>query len=158
MDFSKVIGSVPVAELLVMPKGFGASAYRSAATAVGPAGQALLPAVSAAGRRKRQALPGDVVFATPRFGGYGLLALTENDLVLVTGPRNGEHKVIGRMPRSEIVFAQQYGNGFPTTAPLVIVFKNGQGWDFEVQWNRWRAAKKILPLLKAGEQAAQQGD
>jgi hypothetical protein len=38
----------------------------------------------------------------------------------------------------------------------VIVFQNGKGWQFEVQWNRWRASKKILPLLKGDERAAQQ--
>jgi hypothetical protein len=153
MDWSQVIGSTPVAELIVLPKGFGASAYRFSAS-ITPAGAAVLPLVAKAGQRKHQAPPGDVTFATPRFGGYGVLALTATDLVLLTGPRNREHKVIGRMPRSEIVFAQQYGKGFPTTAPLVIVFKNGQGWNFEVQWNRWRASKKFLPLLKADQLAA----
>jgi hypothetical protein len=153
MDWSQVIGSAPIAELIVMPKGFGASAYRSA-VGITPGAAALVPAVMKVAQRGRKALPGDVVFATPRFGGYGLLALTTDDVVLVTGPRNSVHKVIGRMPRSEIVFAEQYGNGFPATAPLVIVFKNGQGWYFEVQWNRWRASKKFLPLLKADQQAA----
>jgi hypothetical protein len=155
MDASQVLGSAPVAELLVLPKGSGASAYRSA-VGVSPAGAAFLPLVMKAGRRRRQAPPGDVVFNTPRFGGYGLLALTTKELVLVTGPRNRVHEVIGRMPRSEIVFAERYGNGFPATAPLVTVFKNGHGWHFDVQWNRGRAVKKILPLLKADQQAALQ--
>jgi len=137
-----------------MPKGFGASAYRATA-GVSPAGAALVPLVMKAVRRGHQAPPRDVVFETPRFGGYGLLAVTAEDLVLARGPRNRVHEVIGRMPRSEIVFAEQFGNGFPTTAPLVIVFQNGTGWQFEVQWNRWRASKKFLPLLKAQEPAAQ---
>ena len=116
----------------------------------------MLPLVMKAAHRGRQAPPAEVVFATPRFAGYGVLAVTAEDLVLVRGPRNRVHEVIGRVPRSEIVFAQQYGNGFPTTAPLVIVFQDGKGWHFEVQWNRWRASKKLLPLLKADERAAQQ--
>lgn len=76
--------------------------------------------------------------------------------MLVRGPRNRVHEVIGRVPRSEIVFAEQYGNGFPTTAPIVVVFQDGQGWHFDVQRNRWRASKKILPLLKAEQRAVQQ--
>jgi hypothetical protein len=155
MDVSQVIGSAPVAALLVVPKGFGASAARSA-VGVDPAGAAFLPLVVRAGARGRQAPPSGVVFDTPRFGGYGLLALTEKEIVLAAGPRNRVHKVIARMPRSEIVFAERYGNGFPTTAPLVVAFKNGHGWYFEVQWNRGRAVKKILPLLKADQQAALQ--
>lgn len=43
------------------------------------------------------------------------------------------HKVIARMPRSELAFAERYGSGFPATASLVITFKNGHGWYFEFQ-------------------------
>jgi hypothetical protein len=156
MDWSQVIGSTPIAELLVMPRGSGASAYRAAGASVGPLGVAVAPLVMKAAQRGRKTPPGNVVFETPRFGGYGLLALTAQDVVLARGPRNRVHEVIGRMPRSEIVFAEQLGRAFPTTAPLVIVFQNGKGWQFEVQWNRWRAFKKILPLLKGDGRAAQQ--
>jgi hypothetical protein len=154
MDWSQVIGSAPVAELLVMPRGSGASAYRAAGASAGLVGVAVAPLVKKAAERGRKMPPGDVVFETPRFGGYGLLALTAQDVVLARGPRNRVHEVIGRMPRSEIVFAEQLGHAFPTTAPLVIVFRNGKGWQFEVQWNRWRASKKILPLLQGADQAA----
>jgi hypothetical protein len=155
MDASQVIGSAPVATLIVVPKGSGSSVVRSAG-AVNLVGGALLPLVMKAGRRGRQAPPSDVVFDTPGFGGYGLLALTATELVLVTGHRNRVHKVIARMPRTEIALAERYGSGFPATAPLVIAFKNGHGWYFEFQWTRRRAVKKILPLLKADEQAALQ--
>jgi hypothetical protein len=137
-----------------MPRGSGASAYRAAGASAGLVGVAVAPLVKKAAERGRKTPPGEVVFETPRFGGYGLLALTEQDVVLARGPRNRVHEVIGRMPRSEIVFAEQLGHAFPATAPLVIVFKNGKGWQFEVQWNRWRASKKILSLLQGAERAA----
>lgn len=146
MDASQVLGSPQVAALIVVPKGFGASTLRTAANA-NLAGAVALPLVMKAGRRGRRAAPSDLVLATPRFSGYGLLALTAHELALVTGPRNREVKVIARRPRNEIVFAERSGR-FPTSH-LVIAFRNGQGWYFEVQWNRWRAAKKILPLLQA---------
>lgn len=155
-DASQALGSPQIAGLLVDPKGTGATAYRSAGYAAGPAGPATavaLQRVTGRGRRKDQQSLRDVVFDTPHLGG-GLLALTEQDLALVAG--RGYSKVIARIPRSEIAFAKQYGHAFPTTAPFVIVFKNGHGWYFEVRWNRVRAAKKILPLLNAEQPTASQ--
>lgn len=63
--------------------------------------------------------------------GSDLLALTAKELALLSG--RGYSKVMARMPRSEIMFAKRYGSGFPATAPLVVVFKNGHAWYFEVQ-------------------------
>jgi len=154
MDAAQVIGSEPVATLIVVPKGFGTSAARSAG-AVNLVGGAILPLIMKASRGRKKP-PSDVVFDTPGFGGKGLLALTATELVLATGSRSREPKVIARRPRSEIAFAERYGTAFPTSAPLVIAFKSGHGWYFEFPWTHGRAARKILPLLKADGQAALQ--
>ncbi len=156
VDASQVLGSPQVAGLIVVPKGFGASAFR--AVSIGnPAVATSLKQVMERSRRRGQQALSEVVLDTPRFSGYGLLALTAQELALVSGPRHAVHKVIARMPRSEIVFAGRLGHGFPNpTFPLAIVFKDGHAWYFEVQWNRWRAAKKILSPLKAEQEAARQ--
>lgn len=148
------LGSPQIAGLLVDPKGYGASAYRSAGYAAGPLGPAIaagLQRIARRGSRKAKESVGDVVFDALSPGG-GLLALTEQELALVAG--KGYSKIIARVPRSEIVSAQRLGRGFPNpTFPLVIVFANGHGWYFEVRWNRAHAARKILPLLNAEQPA-----
>lgn len=149
VDASQALGSPQIAGLLVDRKGFGASAYRSAGYSAGPLGPgiaAVLRRLTGKGRRKGEESLREVVFDTPS-PGSGLLALTDQELALVAGP--GSSKVVGRVPRSEIVSAARLGRGFPTTSALVIVFTNGHGWYFEVRWNRGRAAKKFLPLLNA---------
>ncbi len=151
-----MLGSPQVAGLIVVPKGFGASAYRAVSIGDPMVATPLLKMTERNLRTGRQQLS-DVVVDTPRFTGYGLLALTEQELALVSGPGHAVHKVIARVPRTEIVFADRVGHGFPNpTFSLVVVFDKGHAWYFEVQWNRWRAVKKILPLLKAGQQAASQ--
>lgn len=149
MDASQVLGAPQIAGLVVMGRGAGASAYR-AASGANPIEATSIRQGQEAIRRRHQP-PSDVVFDI-HSGGF--LALTAQELALMRG--RGHSKVVARMPRSEIEFAKQYGRAFPTTAPFVIVFKNGHGWYFEVQWNRWRAAKKILRLLNAEQQAASQ--
>ena len=152
VDASQVLGSPQIAGLIVVPKGSGASAARAAS--MGSGGLLTGPVVATALKQlKRQSQLNDVVFDTPHPGG-GLLALTAQELALVAG--RGHSKVMARMPRSEIVFAKKFGMAFPTTAPFVIVFKDGHAWYFEVQWNRWRAAKKILSLLNAEKPVASQ--
>ena len=150
VDASQTLGSQQIAGLLVDPKGYGASAYRSAGYAAGPLGPAIASALqrfTGKGRRKGEESLREVVFDTPSPGG-GLLALTDRELALVAG--RGYSKVVGRVPRSEVVSAVRLGGGFPNpTFALVIVFTNGHGWYFDVRWNRGRAAKKFLPLLKA---------
>ena len=153
MDASQVLGSPQVAGLIVVPKGFGASTFRAGSIGTPVVTTSLRQMMERSHRRGQQALS-EVVLDTPRFSGYGLLALTAQELALVSGPGHAVHKLIARMPRSEIVFADRLGRGFPNpTFPLAIVFKNGHAWYFEVQWNRWRAAKKILSPLKAEQQA-----
>ena len=150
VDASQALGSPQIAGLLVDRKGYGASAYRSAGYAAGPLGPAIAPALqrlTGKGRRKGEESLREVVFDTPS-PGSGLLALTDQELALVAAP--GYSKVVGRVPRSEIVSAARLGRGFPNpTSALVIVFTNGHGWYFEVRWNRGGAAKKLLPLLNA---------
>jgi hypothetical protein len=150
VDASQALGSPQIAALLVDRKGFGASAYRSAGYAAGPLGPAVatvLQRLTGKGRRKGEESLREVVFDTPS-PGAGLLALTDQELALVAG--QGYSKVVGRVSRSDIVSAARLGGGFPNpTFALVIVFANGHGWSFDVRWNRGRAAKKFLPLLKA---------
>ncbi|HUD79468.1 MAG TPA: hypothetical protein VMR00_16580 [Streptosporangiaceae bacterium] len=150
VDASQILGSPQIAGLLVDRKGYGASAYRSAGYAAGPLGPGIAPALqrlTGKGRRKGEESLREVVFDTPS-PGAGLLALTDQELALVAG--RGYSKVVGRVPRSEIVSAARLGRGFPNpTSALVIVFANGHGWYFEVRWNRGGAAKKLLPLLNA---------
>jgi hypothetical protein len=150
VDASQILGSPQIAGLLVDRKGYGASAYRSAGYAAGPLGPGIAPALqrlTGKGRRKGEESLREVVFDTPS-PGAGLLALTDQELALVAG--RGYCKVVGRVPRSEIVSAARLGRGFPNpTSALVIVFANGHGWYFEVRWNRGGAAKKLLPLLNA---------
>jgi hypothetical protein len=148
VDASQVLGSPQIAGLIVMGKGSGASAYR--AVSIGNPIEATSIRQGQEAIRRRRQPPSDVVFD---IHGGGFLALTAQDLALVGG--RGYSKVVACMPRRESAFAKQYGSAFPTTAPFVIVFKNGHGWYFEVQWNRWRAAKKILRLLNAEQQASQ---
>jgi hypothetical protein len=150
VDASQILGSPQIAGLLVDRKGYGASAYRSAGYAAGPLGPGIAPALqrlTGKGRRKGEESLREVVFDTPS-PGAGLLALTDQELALVAG--RGYSKVVGRVPRSEIVSAARLGRGFPNpTSALVIVFANGHGWYFEVRWNRGGASKKLLPLLNA---------
>jgi hypothetical protein len=114
LDASQLLGSAQLAGVIVVPKGTGASAARAGAN-VDPGGAAYLPLVMRRGGRGSQPVPSDVTFATPRFAGYGFLALTAQELALVYGPRQRE-----------------------------------------VQWNRWRATRKLLPLLKAEQPVATQ--
>ena len=91
VDASQVIGAPQVAGLIVVPKGFGASALRAASNDIGTGTAnvvgASLSLMLGRSRRKGQQALGNLVFDTPRFGGYGFLALTEQELVLLTGPR-----------------------------------------------------------------------
>lgn len=151
MDASQVLGAPQIAGLIVVPRGFGAAALRTASNEIGTGlanavGASLNQAMLRSSRRKGQEL-GDLVFDTPRFTAYGLLALTAQELALTTGPRHRAIKVLARMPRSEIVFADRLGHGFPTTFPVVIAFRNDHAWYLEVQWNRGRGLKKILSLI-----------
>jgi hypothetical protein len=157
VDASQVLGSPQLAGLIVVPRGFGASAVRAASNDIGTGlsnavGASLNQAMQRTRGRRQQAV-GDVVFDTPRFAGYGLLALTAQELALVTGPRHPAIKVLARMPRDEIEFADKLGHGFPTTFPLAIAFRNGRAWYLEVQWNRWRGLKRILALINAEQPA-----
>ena len=115
MDASQVLGSPQVAGLIVVPKGFGAS------TSAGDIGTpvvttSLREMMERSHRRGQQALS-EVVLDTPRFSGYGLLALTAQELALVSGPGHAVHKLIARMPRSEIVFADRLGLDLRTHLP-----------------------------------------
>src|SRR5580658_1599137 len=157
VDASQALGSPQIAALLVDRKGFGASAFRSAGYAAGPLGPAIAPLLQrlmGKGRRKGEESLREVVFDTPS-PGAGLLALTDQERALVGG--RGYSTVAGRVPRGDIVSAARLGGGFPNpTFALVIVFANGHGWYFEVRWNRGRAAKKFLHLLKAEQPSVSQ--
>lgn len=155
VDASQTLGSPQIAGLLVDRKGYGASASRSAGYAAGPLGPGIASALqrlTGKGRREGEESLREVVFDTPS-PGSGLLALTDQELALMAG--HGHTKVVGRVPRSDIVSAVRLGGGFPTSA-LVIVFTNGHGWYFEVRWNRARAAKKFLPFLNAQQPSRSQ--
>jgi hypothetical protein len=112
-DASQVLGSPQLAGVKVNPRG---AAWRRSAR-----GSLLAPlgALIVFGRR-----PTGGPAQTPQFGAQALLAVTRDDLALVTAG-----KVIARVPRSELSTVD-LGRGY--VKPLTICFRNGGTWRLEV--------------------------
>jgi hypothetical protein len=84
---------------------------------------------------------------TPTFGGFGYLALSATELVLVKGKQGLvglklTDDVVAKVPRNEVT-SIQLGEG-KISAPLTIAFGSGRQWDLEVARAHRRAAERVV--------------
>jgi hypothetical protein len=87
----------------------------------------------------------------PPIGNRALLALTADDLALVTLDTRKRLKpveVISRVPRTDVASTELRGGGFPgASMPLTITLKSGKHWLFEVPWLVRGRARKLTEAL-----------
>jgi hypothetical protein len=86
----------------------------------------------------------------PDFGGHGYLALTANEIVLLTTKKGlmsaKPAAVLARVPRAEIA-GVTLGDGI---APgLALLFDDGQAWSFDITPATKKGAKALVEVLAA---------
>jgi hypothetical protein len=90
---------------------------------------------------------------TPNFGGFGYLALSATDMVLVKGKQGLvglklTDDVVAKVPRSEVA-AIELGEG-KLTAPLRIKFVGGGEWTLEVARANRKGAERVAAEVVGG--------
>jgi len=159
LDASEMLGAQQLAGVRVNP--WGAMRRQTAhtssgATGVFVSGRAVVAAGDAiAETRERWA---QLAAATPQFGPVGFLALTANELALMTTtlkqPATTKlEAVVARVPRGDVVSAE-LGGGWPhvayyilSAAPLTVTFKDGSAWQMEVSRFLRRNGKAFVRAL-----------
>jgi hypothetical protein len=100
----------------------------------------------------------ELAAVTPAFGRLGFLAVTENEIALLTIKVSGlatatPQDVVARVPRGDVVSAQLGGGWSHLTyyilsaAPLRIVFTDGNAWEMEVSRFFRKNGKKVVRAL-----------
>jgi hypothetical protein len=130
-DASTALGSAEIAGAWVNPSGMGKRTMN--AVAYGQFGSGSAQSTS----------------ETPNFGGFGYLAVSATDLVIVKGKKGlvglkMSDDVVAKVPRGDVV-SVNLGEG-KITAPLTIVFGGGQ-WDLEVARAHRGAAQRVVAEL-----------
>jgi hypothetical protein len=87
---------------------------------------------------------------TPNFGGFGYLALSATDLVVVKGKKGlvglkMSDDVVAKVPRTDVA-SVKLGEG-KITAPMTITFGDGGQWDLEVARAHRGAAERVVAEL-----------
>jgi hypothetical protein len=136
LDASQVLGSRQLAGVKVNPRGMAKR------VAGGVAGR--LPARIVYGQSDR------ATSATPSFGRLGYLAVTDDELALIT-LKSGLvtvkiDEVVVRIPRSDVASAE-LGSGVVT--PITIGFADGGSWQLEVPPPNKKHAQAVVHALDA---------
>lgn len=140
-DASALLGAAQVAGTSVKPIG-------SSSTQAGMAGGAPLVALIATkllfGKKSKELKERQ----TPRFGRLGFLALSDQELALISlklGTVKGKLvNVVAHVPRSQVASAELTG---ALLVHLVVNFSDGTSWAFEVRPQDRRDARKVVGLL-----------
>jgi hypothetical protein len=87
---------------------------------------------------------------TPNFGGFGYLAVSTSDLVIVRGKQGliglkMTDDVVVKVPRTDIA-SIELGDG-KITQPLTITLTGGGQWDLEVARAMRRGAERVVAEL-----------
>jgi hypothetical protein len=127
-DASTALGATEIAGAWVNPSGKGKRTMN--AVAFGQYGTGTAPGAD-----------------TPNFGGFGYLAVSATDLVVVKGKQGlvglkMTDDVIAKVPRSEVA-SVELGEG-KITSPLRITFDSGGQWDLEVARAHRKAAERLI--------------
>jgi hypothetical protein len=132
LDASTILGSPQLAGCKVNPRGTNKATIRKAGMGEGLGGAV---AGAVAGRHVDEEKAQAAGSVTPSFVMIGWLALTANELALVSIDRKRGLKldqVLGRVPRSD-VRSIELGKAAPMISkPLIVTFTNGNQWVFEV--------------------------
>ena len=164
LDASEMLGSQQLAGVRVNPWGAmrrQTAHTSSAASGVFVSGRTVVAAGDAiAGKEGAQTRErwAQLAAATPQFVPVGFLALTANELALMTTkltqPASTKlESVVARVPRGDVVSAE-LGGGWPhvayyilSAAPLTITFKDGSAWQMEVSRFLRRNGKALVQAL-----------
>ena len=144
-DASSALGAPQIAGAWVNRKGKGKRTMGAVAGA--QIGGVVGAAVGAGLRGKGSPQPST---ETPEFGGFGFLAVSETDLVLVKGKQGlmglkMTDEVVGKVPRSDVA-SIEIGPG-RLVSPLTITFGNGGQWEVEVARASKGAAERVVAEL-----------
>ena len=147
-DASDILGARQIASVNVMPRGdTWSNAWRQGGMGVGGIVGAGVGELASGEAAKR----GTTAEAeTPKFGGKALLALTDEEVALVT-LRSGSltskaGDVIARLPRNQVTQAALADGMVPK---LSITFADGSAWSMDVPrvFKRRGDTKRIVELL-----------
>jgi hypothetical protein len=145
LDASQVLGSPQLAGVKVNPKGAARSRVAgSAGAGVGGIVGGALGATSDLMAARRQ---GQVASETPKFGRVGYLAVTEDELALITLKGLVTFtldEVIARVPRSDVASAE-LGSGIASS--LTITFGDRDSWQLEVPRPHKKNAQAVVQAL-----------
>jgi hypothetical protein len=170
LDASEMLGSRQLAGVRVNP--WGAMRRQTARTSgvasgVFVSGRTVVAAGDRiAGKKGAEARErwATLAAATPQFGPVGFLALTANELALMTTklkqPASTKLEgVVARVPREDVVSVELAG-GWPhlayyilSAAPLTITFKDGSAWQMEVSRFLRHNGKAFVRALRAEPRA-----
>jgi hypothetical protein len=132
LDASTILGSPQLAGCKVNPRGSNKATLSRVGVAEGLGG---VVAGAMAGRHVEAEKAQAAASATPSFAVIGWLALTANELALVSIDRKRGLKLdqaLARVPRSD-VRSIELGKAAPMISkPLIVTFTNGNQWVFEV--------------------------
>jgi hypothetical protein len=150
IDVSDMIGAPQIAATVVLSKGSTRRNVQHAASLGLPAVYGTL--FQRLLRRSPPELPGGE-FDTPDFGGVGLLAVTDSELVLVelkAGAVKRPVEVTARVPLAEVTAAVVGGDWSAPHAPkMTIAFADRAGWQFEATpQERWRVKRVMRELAE----------
>jgi hypothetical protein len=146
LDASDIIGTQQLAGTLVNPRGM----FHKAVAGSSVVGGALSGPL--AGLYLKKDIARERVEAAestaPDFGGHGYLALTADEVVLLTTKKGlmsaKPAEVLARVPRSQIA-GVTLGDGM---APgLTLLFDDGQAWSFDVTPATKKSAKALVDAL-----------
>jgi hypothetical protein len=147
LDASRVLGSPQLAAAKVWPRG---QAWRSAVRVNYSADAIVLAPLIA--WIMYGARPDSSPAQTPRFGWVALLAVTKDELALVSLKSRAPAAVIGRVPLGEVkAFDLGHARG---VWPLTVTFGNGDNWRLEVpRFNKKAAGAVAFVVSGQGQQS-----
>jgi hypothetical protein len=137
LDTSELLGASQVAGAKVNPIGAARKNVR------GVGGAAIIPTEIAAKLmfgKKSKALQES---QTPQFGRIGYLAATDGELAIIR-LSGKQTEVVARVPRSEAAAAEISG---AMIGKLVITFRDGTQWAFEIPPQYRKGARAIVELF-----------
>lgn len=148
-DASSLIGSKQLAGTQVSPRGSFHKTMTHSNAALGGGVSGPLAGLFLKKNMEREQLE-RVASTAPDFGGHGYLALSTDELVLLTTKAGllsaKPHAVLARVPRGEIAGAS-LGDGM--SPGLTLLFDNGSAWSFDVPPTTKKHAKALVDTLAA---------
>jgi hypothetical protein len=147
IDASPLLGTHQLAGAVVYLRGADHHQRAQPLTSTGPGSSGALASAFLKDNIDRQHVE-CAVPTTPAFGGPGFLALTTDDVVLLT-IRQGlltakPSAVLAKVPRAHVAGATL---GVGMTPVLSLLFDNGQAWSFDITRKATYYAKTFVEAL-----------